>query len=321
MNPSGRAGETSSVLAIVLNYNGREITLQTVASLLASDFPALEVLVVDNGSTDGSDAAVANAFPAAARIRTAANLGISGGLNLGILRGLAEGFDYLMLCNNDIEVAPDMVTRLVAAAEANASAGCLGPKCYYYYGDRRRIWSAGGRLRWREAVTAERGMGELDRGQFDIDGETDYINGACMLVRREAMLSTGLWDPVYQVSVEDADWCLRMRRAGWSARYVAGAELWHMVSPTTGGYTPGRTFRTGRSTAIFVRKYAGAGGWISFLFWTLVAFPAALARELPKRNMGAVVAKYRGILAGMRAELSPLPPLPTLPPPPSSALP
>ena len=79
------------VLGVVLNYNGREITLQTVASLLAGDYPALDLLVVDNGSTDGSDAAVAERFPAVRRLRTEVNLGISGGLNLGFRVGLDGG--------------------------------------------------------------------------------------------------------------------------------------------------------------------------------------------------------------------------------------
>jgi hypothetical protein len=80
-----------------------------------------------------------------------------------------------------------------------------------------------------------------------------------------------------------------------------------MVSPTTGGYVAGRTFRTGRSTAIFVRKYAGPLGWASWLLWLALALPAALVRELARRNAGAVIAKYRGILAGLRAELPPAP--------------
>jgi len=302
------AGAAPGVLAIVLNYNGREITLATVASLLALDYPRLSILVVDNGSTDGSDAAVGAAFPSVRRLRTEENLGISGGLNLGFRVGLEEGWDYLMPMNNDIEVAPDLLRELVAAAEADATIGCVGPKCYYYFGDRNRLWSAGGRLRFREAVTRERGMGELDRGQYDGDGEVDYSNGALMLIRRQAMRATGLWDPVYHVSVEDADWCVRMKRAGFRCWYAHRARLWHMVSPTTGGYTAGRTFRTGRSTAIFVRKYAGPAGWAAFLFWTALALPAAFLRELPRGNTAAVAAKLRGLVAGFRAALEAPPP-------------
>ncbi len=291
------------VLAVVLNYNGREMTLSTVASLLALDYPALGILVVDNGSTDGSDAAMAAAYPAVRRLRTEVNLGISGGLNLGFRVGLDEGWDYLMPMNNDVEVAPDLLRELVKSAESDPTIGCAGPKCYYYFGDRNRLWSAGGELRFREAVTRERGMGELDRGQYDRDGEVEYLNGALMLIRSGAMRATGLFDPVYHVSVEDADWCVRMKRTGFRCWYCHRARLWHMVSPTTGGYTAGRTFRTGRSTAIFVRKNAGFLGWMGFLFWTALAIPAAFLRELPRGNARAVVAKLRGVVAGLRVEL------------------
>lgn len=307
MNPPAAPPGQGRVLGIVLNYNGRDLTLATVASLLAMQHPALDLLVVDNGSTDGSDAAVAERFPGVRRLRTATNLGISGGLNLGFRVGLDEGYDFLMPMNNDIEAAADLLTELLRSMTADPRLGCVGPKCYYFYGDRNRIWSAGGILRFREAVTRERGMGESDRGQFDRDSDVDYVNGALMLIRREAMLAAGLWDPVYHVSVEDADWCVRMRRTGFRCGYAHRARLWHMVSPTTGGYVAGRTYRTGRSTAIFVRKYAGVAGWISFLVWSAVAFVAALARELPRRNGGAVLAKYRGLLDGLKAPLAPPP--------------
>lgn len=302
------AARPPRVLGIVLNYDGRDLTLATLGSLLALEYEELDLLVVDNGSTDGSDAAVAERFPQVRRLRTEANLGISGGLNLGFREGLAEGYDFLMPMNNDIEVAPDLLGELLRAAGRAADIGCVGPKCYYFYGDRDRLWSAGGQLRFREAVTRERGMGELDRGQYDVEREVDYVNGALMLIRREAMLATGLWDPVYGVSVEDADWCVRMKRAGFRCWYAPRARLWHMVSPTTGGYRPSRTFRTGRSTAIFVRKYARPLDWLRWCFWIAVAFPVALGRELPRHNAAAVVAKYRGFWVGLREPLTEPPP-------------
>jgi GT2 family glycosyltransferase len=221
--------------------------------------------------------------------------------------GLAEGHDYIATMNNDIEVAPTMFSELVRLAETRPEAGCVGPKCYYYFGDRNRIWSAGGIVRFREAVTRERGMGRRDRGQYDRDQRVGYLNGACLMIRRQVFLDVGLWDPVYHVSVEDADFCARAVRAGWECWYAPRARLWHMVSPTTGGYVAARTFRTGRSTAIFVRKYAGPLGWASWLVASAAALPVALLRELPRRNAGAVFAKYRGFLSGLRAPLPPPP--------------
>jgi len=296
------------VAAIVLNYNGREITLQTLASLRGLRYPAVDLVVVDNGSTDGSYEAVAEAFPGAIQIRVEENRGPARGLNRGIGWALERDYDDLLLLNNDIEVDPAMLDEMMAVLESDPRIGCVGPKAYYYW-DRDRIWSAGGLITFREAVTKERGMGRVDRGQYDRDREMPYINGCAMLVRREAMEKTGLWDPIYFLSVEDADWCMRMKRQGYTCHYAHRALLWHMVSRTTGVYRADKTFQTGRSTAIFVRRYARPWQWATFLLFAAAAFPVAFLRELPRGNQAAAVAKLRGILAGLRVPLTPPPAL------------
>lgn len=290
------------VAALVLNYNGLEVTLQTLESLLAMDYGRCEIVVVDNGSTDGSWDAVAKAFPQVEQVRVEENQGISYGMNFGLRWVLERDHDYALILNNDIEVAPDMLTEMIKVAESDESIGCVGPKSYYYY-DRERIWSAGGILRFKESVTRERGDGALDKGQFDRDQEVDYVNGCAMLVRRAALEKTGLWDPTYFLCVEDADWCVRMKRHGYRCYYAHRAKLWHMISQSTGAYKPGRTFQAGRSTAIFVRRYAKPWQWLSFLFFIAGALPAAWVRELFKGNQAAAVAKLRGIVTGLRQPL------------------
>ena len=190
--------------------------------------------------------------------------------------------------------------------DAHPDAACVGPKTYYH-ADPGRLWSAGGRLRFREAVTAERGMGEIDRGQYDVSGPVDYINGCCMLVPRAVMQEVGPWDPVYHVAGEDADWCARAVARGYRCYYAHRARLWHMVSPSTGGYTARRTFQTGRSTAIFVRRHGRRGQRLRHLAWFGLALLAAGLRELPRRNLAAVVAKLRGAREGWRLPLPPPP--------------
>ena len=290
------------VAALVLNYNGKDVTLLTLESLLAMDYPACDVVVVDNGSNDGSWEAVEEAFPQVRQVKVPENHGISFGMNFGLRWVLEHDHDYALILNNDIEVAPDMLTEMIKVAESDPKIGCVGPKSYYY-SDRQRIWSAGGILRFKESVTRERGDGHLDEGQFDEDREVDYVNGCAMLVRREALQQTGLWDPTYFLCVEDADWCVRMKRHGYSCHYAHRAKLWHMISQSTGTYKPGRTFHTGRSTAIFVRRYANSWQWMTFLLFISAAIPAAWVRELFRGNQAAAVAKLRGILAGMRQPL------------------
>ena len=301
------------VAGLVLNYNGRDVTLATLASLEHVDYPALDLLVIDNGSTDDSRAAIAAAHPDVPQLRVAVNRGVSWGLNHGLRWALDRGYPYVLLMNNDIEVAPDMVRLLVAAAEADPTIGCVGPKAYYF-SDRARLWSAGGILRFRESVTRERGEGEIDRGQYDCDGEVPYVNGCAMLARREAIERTGFWDPVYYVGVEDADWCVRMKRQGFRCHYAFRARLWHMVAYSLGVYRASRTFHTGRSTAIFLRKYARPSQFVAALAWFGAAMVAAYARELPRRNQQAVVAKLRGFVEGLRVALPAIPEPPAVDP-------
>jgi GT2 family glycosyltransferase len=235
------------------------------------------------------------------------NRGISWGLDHGIQHALGLGCEYLLLMNNDIEVDPGMLGELVAAAEADPRAGCAGPKSYYF-AERRRLWSTGGILRWRgDSVTRERGDGELDAGQYDRDEEVDYVNGCAMLVRRQAIEAAGFWDPIYFLSVEDGDFCMRVKRQGFRCFYAHRAKLWHMVSQSTGGYKPGKTFQTGRSSAIFVRRYANPWQWFTALLFIAAALPAAFVRELPRGNTAAVIAKAKGFWTGFRVPMTPPP--------------
>jgi hypothetical protein len=301
--PHPASGPAPRVAALVLNFNGRDVTLQALASLAQMTYPAFDLVHVDNGSTDGSDAAVAAAFPDVVRLRAEVNRGPARGVNLGLSWALERGYDYVLVLNNDIEVDPEMLTEMVRLAEADPGIGCVGPKAYYF-SERDVIWSAGGRIRFREAVTAEEGEGEVDRGQWDADREVGYVNGCAMLVRRAALEAAGLWDPLFFVGVEDADFCMRVKAAGFSCWYAHRARLWHMVSRSTGVYTPGRTFNTGRNTALFLRRYAGPAGWARALPAIAATLPAAFVRELFRKNARAVVAKARGFAAGFREPLT-----------------
>ncbi|REJ73206.1 MAG: glycosyltransferase family 2 protein [Acidobacteria bacterium] len=295
------------VAALVLNYNGPRVTLETLDSLVAMRSPGTELMVIDNGSTDDSHEQVRRRFPDLRQLRVRENRGISWGLDHGLQVALDEGFDYALVMNNDIEAHPEMLVEMLAVTEADPEVGCVGVKAYYH-SDRGRIWSAGGILRFREAITRERGEGELDRGQYDRTEEVPYVNGVAMLIRRNVLERIGLWDPAYFLGVEDADFCVRARRAGFRCVYAHRAVLWHMISASIGVYKPFRTFHTARSTAIFLRKYAAPHQWASSLLWFVAALPVAWLRELPRGNQRAVHAKVRGLLDGLRA---PLPPLPT----------
>ena len=304
---SADTADGPSVLALVLNYNGKDVTLESLSSLVKTRYEPFRIVVIDNGSTDDSWAAIAEAYPDVEQVKVEQNQGISHGMNYGLRRALESGEDYVLILNNDIEVDPEMVGEMVAVAERDPKIGAVGPKAFYYY-EREYLWSTGGIIRFKHSVTRERGDGETDRGQYDQDGPVDYVNGCAMLTRRQAILDTGLWDSTYFLGVEDADWCMRMKQAGYTCHYAHKAVLWHMISQSTGVYKPFRTFHTGRSTALFVRRFAGPWQWFTFALFTLLALPAAWLRELPKGNAGAAVSKAKGLLEGLRTTLGQPPP-------------
>ena len=227
-------------------------------------------------------------------------------MNQGIELAVSRGVDYLLLLNNDIEVEPDFLDELVAAAETDPGIGCVGPKILYH-GERDRLWSAGGRIRFRESMTRERGEGEVDRGQYDRDEEVPYVNGCAMLVRRSVVEEIGLWDPLFHLALDDADWCMRMKARGYRCYYAHRAVLYHMVARTVGGYRASRTFFNGRSAALFVRRYGGPLQWCSFLAFLSAGLFLAFFRELARGNQGAVIAKLRGVIEGLKAPMAPPP--------------
>jgi GT2 family glycosyltransferase len=293
---------TPSVAVIVLNYNGKDITLQAIESLSEMTYSNFSILHIDNGSDDGSFEAVAERFPDVISLRVEKNRGAARGLNFGLKAAYDRGFDYLMITNNDIGVEPDMLDHLVEVATSDSSIAAVQPKMYYFW-DRDRLWSSGGVLRFWIAPTRERGMGEIERGQYDRTEEVDYVNGVGMMISRKAFEEVGYFDPTFNLGGEDADLCMRMKSRGYRTVYVHDAVLYHMVAFTTGSYVPRRTFWTGRSLALFVRRYGGLGSWIGFVVLTAAALAIALVRETPKRNTRAVIEKMRGIMAGLREPL------------------
>jgi len=286
--------------AVLVNWNGADDTLATLASLdRAAGRATLRVVVVDNGSADGSAERLRRARPDVEVIATGENLGFAGGNDVGLRRVLADPrIARVLLLNTDVEVDPGFLPPL-AAALADPAVAAAGPKIFCF-DPPDRLWAAGGRLRIRETVTVEFGRGLPDGPRFSRPADVSYLTTCCLLVRRGALEAVGLLDPAYFLNVDDADWCRRALDAGLRLRYVPESRIWHKVAASTaGGYTPVKTFHTGRSNALYVRRHGGPLALAGFLAANLVALPLAWLRELPRGNAGAVAAKARGVLRGL----------------------
>src|SRR5919202_2592388 len=237
------------VYVIVLNWNGGGYTAHCLASLRASTYPNLHIVVVDNGSTDGSPQLIAPLLeaPWGELIQAGCNLGFTGGANLGLRLALERGTDYAFLLNNDATVAPDCIATLVQEAERRPEAGLVGPKIVWA-GELERIWSAGMSVAWHRA-TIEAHRGEPDDGRFDGSRVVQGLSGCTLLAKRAVLERVGLLDERYFAYYEDLDWCLRARQAGFRCLYVGAAQSSHVGSATSNP-------NTGRSRSAFLNYYA-----------------------------------------------------------------
>jgi GT2 family glycosyltransferase len=258
------AGATRGGLVwiVVLNWNGWRDTVECVESCRKLEYAPRRILVVDNGSTDGSEERLRNAWPDVDFVQTGANLGYAGGNNAGIRHALARGAAAVWLLNNDARVAPDCLTHMVAALDADARTGVVGSKVYYL--DRPRvIASAGGSIDLRAGgATRHLGKDTPDRGAFDAPATVDYVPGCSMLVRAEAFATVGLLDESYFLYFEDADFCLRARAAGFTVRYEPRAVVWHREGAQADGvYSRTFVYYFLRNRLYFVKRFAPGAMW------------------------------------------------------------
>jgi len=297
------------VAVVIVNFNGSRYTLDILEELDAIEGPPIHRLVVNNGSTDDSLEVIRAARPDVELLDTGHNGGFASGNLLGVRHLMADrSFDWFLFINNDVAVDAGFLPPLLAAC-ADPEVGAAGPKIYYHEPP-DCIWAAGGRLRLRETVTGELGLGQPDGPRWSRPGDVTYLTTCCLLVPRDALERVGLFDPLYFIGVEDADWCRRALDAGFRLRYEPASRIWHKVATSTGGgYTPLKTFHTGRSNTLYARRHFGPLRLALFLAFNLAALPLAFLRELPKRNTSAVAAKARGILDGLRHRLPPPPAL------------
>jgi GT2 family glycosyltransferase len=220
---------------IVLSWNGREDTLACLASLTALRDADTEVVVVDNGSTDGSVEAVRAAHPDVHVVENGRNLGFAGGNNAGLRHAFEHGGQWAVLVNNDATLAPDAIDRLRRAAVEHPAAGMLAGKVFFDEPP-DRIWFAGQRFWPAFGYSGRpRGYGRRDGPRYRRAYRIDRAAGAFMAVSRRVVDAVGVLDDDLFAYVEDVDWCCRAREAGCEFWFVPDALAWHRVSASTGG--------------------------------------------------------------------------------------
>jgi len=214
------------VSIIIVNWNGREYLDECLSSIYDQTYSNFEVIVVDNGSTDGSAEVLGEKFPFVNLIQNEKNLGFAEGNNIGIKKAFEDQeVKYIATLNNDTLVESNWLKELVSAPERDKQIGSCQSKMLRY-SDRSIIDSTGIKL-LANGTVSDRGGGEKDDGQYD---KLEEVFGACAgaaLYRREMLNDIGLFPSHYFASFEDVDLAWRARYAGWKCVYVPSAVVYH----------------------------------------------------------------------------------------------
>jgi GT2 family glycosyltransferase len=256
------------VVSVILNTNRRRDTLECLRSLQAGDYQPHQAVVLDNASSDGSVAAIRAALPSVAVIELTSNLGYAGNNNVGIQAAMAHGADWILILNEDVVLAPDALSWMIAAAAADPAIGIVGPMVYHY-DEPTVIQSAGGMLgpRW---ASQHRGQNQVDVGQFSEPCPVDWVTGCALLVRRAVVEQVGALDPRFFYYWEEVEWCLRARKHGWKVLFAPQARLWH--KGVQRDYRPGPNvtyYATRNRLYLFSKHSAPASAWLHAGWWIL----------------------------------------------------
>jgi GT2 family glycosyltransferase len=246
------ASNTPKIAIIVLNWNGKRDTKDCLESLEKLTYPSYEIIVVDNGSTDGSVPYLRDRFPGLLIIKTGANLGFAEGNNVGIRKALKQGADLFFLLNNDTIVASDILERFVDTYRSNPQAGILGARIYLH--------------EQRDTLDHLGGLWNSKTGTFDFIGhrlkdegaqepqELDYVCGAGLIVKRAVIESIGFLEPKFFLIWEESDFCLRAKRTGYKILTCPQAILWHKVSASFVGGKIHSTYFWWRNRLLWIER-------------------------------------------------------------------
>lgn len=208
------------VFIVMLNYNGRDVIKKCLTSIFKIDYPNFEVIVVDNNSTDGSFEIAKGTFSKAIFIKNEENLGFSAGNNIGIKFAIERMAEYVLVLNNDTEVEKDFLEKLVEEGEKDPKTGILSP--IIFNGKTKEIWFSGGKIKWLKMKTQH----EKDTKEKDVY-KTGYITGCAMLIKSNVFKKIGLFDEDFFLYYEDADFCLRAKKARIKNKIVSSSWVYH----------------------------------------------------------------------------------------------
>ena len=286
--------------ALLLNWRQPELTLQCLRDLLAVTDVSLHVLVIDNGSGDGSVATLRAALPSLATgghavefVALPDNLGFTGGMNHGIRWASERALPYVLVLNNDLRLPKDFLAPLVSVLDNDASVAAVGPTVLQSDGT---VWAEGGRTGFGPNALRLVRQGKAPRPRSHGPEGVPFLPGACVLFRASALAAVGGFDDAYFMYWEDVDLCARLRERAGKIVWLPWVRVEHIGGRSSGGgKSPLRKFLMACNGVRYLRARGTFTMWLAFVVFDVLLWPLTLLTG-PR----AAVAKLRGMLAGLR---------------------
>lgn len=261
----------SKIAVIIVSWNNQKDTLECLESLDKADRESLdlEIILVDNASSDGTVLSVEKRFPRIKIIKNLQNLGFAKANNQGMELALKNNADYILLLNNDTLVSQKFLPPLLSAMERDQKTALASPKIYFapgfeYHYEKYRaeekgkvFWYAGGLIDWKNIICSHRGVDEVDHAQYDEMAETGFGTGCCLMLKSAMLKEVGVFDERYFMYFEDVDLNVRARKKGWKIKYVPESFIWHKNATSSG--KPGSSLHNyylTRNRLLFGLKFA-----------------------------------------------------------------
>jgi len=292
----------TDTLVIILNWRGADMTVECIDHVTAMGVDRADILVVENGSHDGSLERIRALDPPVRILPLDENLGFAGGVNAGLRTAADDGYRFALLMNNDAVPRRDTLERL--REEWAEDVALLAPSIVHREpGD--RVWISGGSLSPRLLEPRRTGEGSRVVTDGRVVAESEILYGTCLLVNLRAVAECGPLDDRLFLYYEDLDWSIRFRDAGFRLLAVKDAVVWHEQGTSVGGlHSETRQFHMARSSVIFYRLHGHRGRPVAIFLFRLVSGLKQLGGIILRGRFRSAGAYLRGIRAGFRQVLS-----------------
>jgi hypothetical protein len=281
------------VSLITVNYNNAKVTGELLVSLRQLDYPAFEIIVVDNASAEDPGPYLRALYPDVKVIVSEKNLGFAGGNNLGI--DAAKG-EYLFFVNNDTELTPFILDGLMEIFETYPDAGMASPKFHFYYHPGIIEYAGYNPIDIFKGRTTMVGNKEKDEGQYDRAGATHFVHGGGMMVPASVVRKAGRMAEHFFLYYEELDWSEQVKRQGYKIYYQPKSLIYHKESMSVGKKSLLKTYYLCRNRILFMRRNVGMGPFFVFVVYLLVfTIPKNSAVFLIRGETDHLRAFWRGL--------------------------